>query len=214
MLKYYSEHLHDKEFDRSAEITWRELVVEKSHYPNPADARRKAEALLARLGKGEDFAKLARNDSEGPSRVRAQGGLMQTSPGQLCRRGGQPGAREPASEQGQPDSRGAHQLAHRQSGEPPRSRARLLRGDSGPDPPQDHDRQDDEGPPGVHCQAQAEHPDLDHLRRHRQRPQRDRRITENSLGPRTHRSPLNAPSLSTMRSPPACSPMDHIIKEC
>ncbi len=81
MLKYYSEHLHDKEFDRSAEITWRELVVEKSHYPNPADARRKAEALLARLGKGEDFAKLARNDSEGPSRVRAQGGLMQTSPG-------------------------------------------------------------------------------------------------------------------------------------
>ena len=81
MLKYYNEHLHDKEFDRSAEIAWRELLVEKSHYPNPADARRKAEALLNRLAKGEDFAKLARSESEGPSRVREQGGLMQTSPG-------------------------------------------------------------------------------------------------------------------------------------
>jgi peptidyl-prolyl cis-trans isomerase SurA len=81
MLRYYNEHLHDKEFDRPAEITWRELVVEKSHYPNEAAARRKAEDLLARLNKGENFAALARAHSEGPSSVRAQGGLMQTSPG-------------------------------------------------------------------------------------------------------------------------------------
>jgi hypothetical protein len=81
MLKFYNEHLHDKNFDRSAVITWRELVIEKGRYPNPADARRKAESLLVRLNRGEDFAGLARTESEGPSRARAEGGLMQTSPG-------------------------------------------------------------------------------------------------------------------------------------
>ena len=81
MLRYYNEHLHDKEFDRPAMTTWRELVVEKSNHPNEAAARSKAEDLLARLNKGEDFAALARTQSEGPSSVRAQGGLMQTSPG-------------------------------------------------------------------------------------------------------------------------------------
>lgn len=81
MLEYYSEHFHDKQFHRPAEITWREIVIEKSHYPTSADAHRKAETLLARLRNKEDFATLARTDSEGPSRVRAQGGLMQTSPG-------------------------------------------------------------------------------------------------------------------------------------
>jgi peptidyl-prolyl cis-trans isomerase SurA len=81
MLKYYNDHLHDKEYDRPAQITWRELVVEKGHYPNPADAHRKADNFVARLNRGEDFATLARNESEGPTSVRAQGGLMQTSPG-------------------------------------------------------------------------------------------------------------------------------------
>ena len=81
MLKYYNDHLHDKEYDRPAQITWRELVVEKDRHPNPADARRKADNLLARLKRGESFATLARKESEGPSSIRAQGGLMQTSPG-------------------------------------------------------------------------------------------------------------------------------------
>jgi parvulin-like peptidyl-prolyl isomerase len=81
MLRYYNDHLHDKEYDRPAQITWRELVVEKDRHPNPADARRKADNLLARLNRGESFATLARKESEGPSSIRAQGGLMQTSPG-------------------------------------------------------------------------------------------------------------------------------------
>jgi parvulin-like peptidyl-prolyl isomerase len=81
MLGYYQKHLHDKEFDRPATITWRELVVEKDKHPNPGDARRKAELLLARLQRGDDFAGLARAESEGPSRIRQEGGLMQTSPG-------------------------------------------------------------------------------------------------------------------------------------
>ena len=81
MLQYYSEHFRDKEYHRTAQITWREIVIEKSNHPTEADARRKAETLLARLRNKEDLATLARAESEGPSRVRAQGGLMQTSPG-------------------------------------------------------------------------------------------------------------------------------------
>jgi peptidyl-prolyl cis-trans isomerase SurA len=81
MLKYYNEHMNDKTFHRDATVTWRELVVEKGRHPDPADARKKAEDLLARLNRGEDFATLARTESEGPSRARAEGGLMQTSPG-------------------------------------------------------------------------------------------------------------------------------------
>src|SRR5271157_5005710 len=81
MLRYYNDHFHDKEYDRPAQITWRELVVEKGHHPNPADARRKANNLLTRSKRGESFATLARKESEGPTSIRAQGGLMQTSPG-------------------------------------------------------------------------------------------------------------------------------------
>jgi parvulin-like peptidyl-prolyl isomerase len=81
MLKYYNEHMNDKSFHRPATITWRELVVEKGRYAKPDDARKKAEGLLARLGRGEDFATMARTEGEGPGRVRAEGGLMQTSPG-------------------------------------------------------------------------------------------------------------------------------------
>jgi parvulin-like peptidyl-prolyl isomerase len=81
MLKYYNDHFRDKSFDRPALITWRAIEVEKGRYPTPADAKTKAQALLARLERGEDFASLARTESEGPSSVRAQGGLMQTSPG-------------------------------------------------------------------------------------------------------------------------------------
>ena len=105
MLKYYNEHLHDKEYDRPAQITWRELVVEKGHHPNPADARRKADNLLARLNRGEDFATLARTESEGPSSIRAQGGLMQTSPGSYAVEAVNQ-APQPAFEPGQPGSRG------------------------------------------------------------------------------------------------------------
>lgn len=81
MLEFYSDHMNDKSFHRGATVTWRELVVEKGRHPNPAEASKKAESLLARLRRGEDFASLARTESEGPTRVRAEGGLMQTSPG-------------------------------------------------------------------------------------------------------------------------------------
>jgi peptidyl-prolyl cis-trans isomerase SurA len=81
LLRYYQDHVHDREFDRPAQITWHELVVEAGKYPNRDQARRKADALLEKLRRGADLAQLARTESDGPTRSRDQGGLMQTSPG-------------------------------------------------------------------------------------------------------------------------------------
>ncbi len=99
MRKYYSEHAEKHEFDRPALITWREIVVEPVKSPpregtkddtkipfegdsiNLAAARGEATAILERLRKGEDFAKLARTESDGPAASRSHGGLMETSPG-------------------------------------------------------------------------------------------------------------------------------------
>jgi parvulin-like peptidyl-prolyl isomerase len=81
LLKYYNERLDKHEFDRPAQITWRELVVEAAKYKNREEAQRKAAGLLERLRRGEDFATLARAESDGLTRSRNQGGLMQTSPG-------------------------------------------------------------------------------------------------------------------------------------
>lgn len=80
LLKYYNEHVKTHDFDRPAQITWRELVVEVAKHKSAEAARKKAMSFLERLARGEDFATLARNESDGPSRSRNQGGLMQTSP--------------------------------------------------------------------------------------------------------------------------------------
>jgi peptidyl-prolyl cis-trans isomerase SurA len=81
LRKHYEAHKHDKEFDRPEQIIWREIVVEAGRYPRREDARRKIEALHQSLSRGADFAELAKAQSDGPSRSRDQGGLMQTSPG-------------------------------------------------------------------------------------------------------------------------------------
>jgi len=81
LLKYYNEHVPLHEFDRPALVTWREFVVEAANYGSRAEARQKADRLWRRFQNGEDFAKLARAESDGPSSSRSQGGLMQTTPG-------------------------------------------------------------------------------------------------------------------------------------
>jgi parvulin-like peptidyl-prolyl isomerase len=81
LLKYYNDHKYDGKFDRPAQITWREIVVETGPNQSREGARRKIEAIHQLLGRGADFAAVARAQSEGPSHVREQGGLMQTSPG-------------------------------------------------------------------------------------------------------------------------------------
>jgi len=81
LLRYYNEHVHEHEFDRPAQISWRELVVEVENHKSRDEARKKADDLLEKLRRGADFATLARAESDGPTSSRSQGGLMQTSPG-------------------------------------------------------------------------------------------------------------------------------------
>ena len=81
LLRYYNEHLQDHKFDRPAEITWRELVVEVEKYKTRDEARKKADALLEKLRRGGNFQQLARVESDGPTSSRKQGGLMKTTPG-------------------------------------------------------------------------------------------------------------------------------------
>jgi peptidyl-prolyl cis-trans isomerase SurA len=81
MLKYYEQHRGDKTNHRGPTIVWREILVDKSKHASPAEARAKADALLARLRQGEDFAAVATAESEGPALIKAAGGLMETAPG-------------------------------------------------------------------------------------------------------------------------------------
>jgi parvulin-like peptidyl-prolyl isomerase len=76
MRKYYDEHIND--FNVPAEIAWREILIEVGKSSNPEDARRKAESILERLKRGEDFANIARAESDGPNK--AEGGLWRLEP--------------------------------------------------------------------------------------------------------------------------------------
>jgi peptidyl-prolyl cis-trans isomerase SurA len=77
MYDYYYAHQHD--FDEPARISCREVVAEVPKYPSRADAKRKIDAVLDRIRRGEDFAQVARTESDGPNR--SAGGLWETSPG-------------------------------------------------------------------------------------------------------------------------------------
>jgi peptidyl-prolyl cis-trans isomerase SurA len=81
LLKYYNDHVYQHAFDRPAQITWREIVVEIDRHKSREEAQAKVNALLVKVRRGEDFAKLARTESEGPTSSRNNGGLMQTTPG-------------------------------------------------------------------------------------------------------------------------------------
>ena len=84
LLKYYNDHMHDPEFQRPAQITWRELVVETDKYPSGESARQKIAILEQRLRRGEDFAALAKADSDGPANVPQGGGAHANIARQLC----------------------------------------------------------------------------------------------------------------------------------
>jgi parvulin-like peptidyl-prolyl isomerase len=77
MREYYAAHLND--FDRPAQLSWREVIVEVQKQPSRVAARAKADAVLARLRRGEGFAAVAKAESDGPNK--SGGGLWQTTPG-------------------------------------------------------------------------------------------------------------------------------------
>ena len=134
LLKYYNEHLNTREFDRPAQIKWRELVVEVAKYESLAAARRKADGLLEAIKKGEDLAKLARASSDGPTGSRNQGGLMETSPGGYAVAAVNSALLSlPIGQVSSGDRGGAAELPHHQGREPPPRRAGVLRGSAGQD---------------------------------------------------------------------------------
>ena len=51
-MQVYGEHIVPHDFDRPAQITWRELVVEVNKYPSRDVARQKANALYEKLRQG------------------------------------------------------------------------------------------------------------------------------------------------------------------
>jgi parvulin-like peptidyl-prolyl isomerase len=76
---HYRENLQT--YQRPAQVTWREIVV-KCADDSPAQriaARKKAEALLGLLRQGQDFAEVARAQSQGPTAPK--GGQWITEPG-------------------------------------------------------------------------------------------------------------------------------------
>jgi parvulin-like peptidyl-prolyl isomerase len=75
--RYYTAHVND--FNRPAQVTWREIAIENAKCASRAEAKAKAEALLARIKKGEDFAKVARAESHGATA--REGGLWEIAPG-------------------------------------------------------------------------------------------------------------------------------------
>jgi peptidyl-prolyl cis-trans isomerase SurA len=76
MRDYYNAHIDD--FNRPEQWTWREVLIEFDKHPSRAAARSKAEAVLDRLRRGEEFGKVAGGESEGPNR--SSGGLWETAP--------------------------------------------------------------------------------------------------------------------------------------
>jgi len=74
---YYQAHL--REYDRPAQITWREIAITFSDAGMKGQARAKIESILTRLRQGEDFAKLAAAETDGPNRNK--GGVWETAPG-------------------------------------------------------------------------------------------------------------------------------------
>lgn len=81
LFAYYRAHL--AEFRSPARVKWRQIEISFAKYPTREAARRRAEAVLAQLRQGADFARMARSFSEGPGASR--GGLWDwTTRGKLA----------------------------------------------------------------------------------------------------------------------------------
>ncbi len=74
---FYSAHVDD--FKRPAQVSWREIAIDTAKCANRDEARRKIDAILARVSKGEDFAKVAKAESHGATA--RDGGLWEIAPG-------------------------------------------------------------------------------------------------------------------------------------
>ncbi len=82
MLKYYNDHVYNHEFDRPAQITWRELVVEIDKHKSRDEARNEGKRLA---GEASDEVKISPRWLAPKAKARValanEGGLMRTTPG-------------------------------------------------------------------------------------------------------------------------------------
>ncbi len=65
LLAYYREHAAD--YDVPLEVRWQQIVVSHAAHGGPEKARDVMQQVLMRLRKGEEFAEVARDLSDGPS---------------------------------------------------------------------------------------------------------------------------------------------------
>jgi hypothetical protein len=79
MRSYYAKYRNNPKYHREAKVTWREIAVDTSKAKTSEAAKRQAEALFARLQRGEDFAALAKSQSHGVTAK--DGGLWETGLG-------------------------------------------------------------------------------------------------------------------------------------
>lgn len=77
MYEYYNENKDN--YQRPAQVVWREIEVDIARCPSRAEAKARADAIVDRLRKGDDFARLARSASHGPTAK--EGGRWETAPG-------------------------------------------------------------------------------------------------------------------------------------
>ncbi len=75
--QYYLDHL--KDFDQPAQYVWSEIAIENAKCASRAEAKEKIDAILARVKKNEDFAKIARGESHGATA--REGGRWEVAPG-------------------------------------------------------------------------------------------------------------------------------------
>jgi peptidyl-prolyl cis-trans isomerase SurA len=68
VVDYYDSH--GDEFKTEDSVVWQDLFIANARHPSPQAARQFAEVLLARIRKGEDFAKLAKEYDNGDSSLR------------------------------------------------------------------------------------------------------------------------------------------------
>jgi hypothetical protein len=68
IVEYYDAHPDEFKVDDS--VVWQDLFIANARHPTPQAARQFAEVLLARIRKGEDFARLAKEYDNGDSSSR------------------------------------------------------------------------------------------------------------------------------------------------
>src|SRR5205085_9659568 len=81
---------HPDEFKVDDSVVWQDLFIATARHRTPADARRFAESLVARLKQGQDFVRLAKEFDNGESSLRNNAEGIGRSRGEILPREAEP----------------------------------------------------------------------------------------------------------------------------